>query len=395
MSGSALRLLAVAALALLTTCGGLAPQTTADERVMQAVLGVLNQDSLKDGRLDFARPGWKEGNLPPDVTGWDEACPAPLGAWPAEHAYRSHAAAPAELKVLGYPWLSPEELRAARAITWKERSAAKPLPAGASRAEGRDDWELATAKGTWRVAHLQRAWPGGGGAWVIAACAPTAAWAEAEAALAAAAAGLVPVERPGLEAAVERARELADAARSWRLVLPPAAVEARVAGAREAALGALRGAPGFEARPAALMAAAEGGAFDRRGVEAGPGWDAAGTAALVEKARALDPSGKATLGADRLEGRARLALGEPARALALLEPLVTGVPSPSAYLLADVGEARAALGRADEAAAAFRLARARLDEDRRSSLPGTGPLAADVRRRQDELEARLAARAGR
>lgn len=73
-------------------------------------------------------------------------------------------------------------------------------------------------------------------------------------------------------------------------------------------------------------------------MEAGPGWDAAGTLALVLKARALDPSGKAILGADRLEGRARLALGEPARALALLEPLVTGGPmSPPAELLADVG----------------------------------------------------------
>jgi tetratricopeptide (TPR) repeat protein len=317
--------------------------------------------------------------------------------------YRSAPTARAELYVLALPWLSPAEARAIREVTWRGAKGTAIQP-GSQRSDElavagaryqRDQWQVGAAKERWIMANLLRAWPDAGGTYLLGACAPAEKWDEARAALEEAAAGFEPVGRTGLEVAVERAFELEHAARTWRVVLVGPALEARVAGARQVAQEALRTAPGFEASGRALGAMAELAAMGRRGEEVGPGYDARAVEDLLARAEKVEPARARKGGDDSLRGHALLDLGEPARALALLEPIAAQLPRPRVELLFDIGEARLALGRRPEAEEAWRRAARTLEADRRWAIPGDGPLATDMRRRCDELQARIDARLGR
>ncbi len=133
--------LPAAAVALLAACVGPSYEAVGEPYALRTLHEDVNQDSLQDGRLAFSRPGWQVGSLPPEVTDWEATCPSPLFMWVIQHAYRASPSSRAELKVLAYPWVSPEELRAARSATWKERKTrAQPFPVRAPLADSRDDW---------------------------------------------------------------------------------------------------------------------------------------------------------------------------------------------------------------------------------------------------------------
>jgi hypothetical protein len=220
------------------------------------------------------------------------------------------------------------------------------------------------------------------GVFVVGACAPLSRQEDVHRALMNLAGSLTPVERTGLDVALERAQELTDAARGWRYVLAPSDVDARVAVARKAALIGLRSAKGFDTSAAALMASADVLAMDALGVQAGTGYDAAAVVEVLSKASALD---KTFAARSWLLGRALLDTGNPAGALQVLEARAAELARPDARLLFTIGEARQALGRKAEAREAWQRARVTLAADRRLNPPGSGPLAADAQRRQEEL----------
>jgi len=382
---------------MLTGCPAPQPQATAEAKFNRAVQGIIEADGLKDARMTFARSGWESGRLQGTTT----PCPAPLEVWPVQHLYRSKPATRAELYVLALPWLSPAEVRAVRELAWRGATGASVEP-GSQRSDEltlggaryqRDLWQVGV-KQRWNMTNLLRAWPDLGGTYLLGACAPAESWEEARAALEEAAGGLQPVRRIGLEVAVERAEGLRDAARTWRVVLEGPALEARVATARKEAKEALRVAPGFEASGEALGAMAELAAMGRQGVEFGPGYDPRAVEDLIARVERVAPARARGSGMASLRGHALLDLGEPAMALEQLEPIALRLPRPTAELLFDIGEAQLALGRRPEAEEAWRRAARTLAGDRRVAFQGDGPLATDVRRRCDALEARIVARLG-
>jgi tetratricopeptide (TPR) repeat protein len=250
-------------------------------------------------------------------------------------------------------------------------------------------WRYTGIGATWIAEAIFLPWPDGLGTFAVGGCAPEGRWAEVQPALLALAGSVVPTLAHDPEHVIERAAALSTATLAWREILPPAEVLARVVPARTAALATLRALPGAPEDPKILLALGDVEALDDHGRRLGRGYAAADMARDLGRAVGADP--RPPRWAQHDLGRALLDLGEPARALPLLEAAVApigGRPAESAQNLFDLGEAYRALGHGPDAAALYARARARLAEERRLHSLGR-QRDAEMRANLDALERAL------